>query len=129
MSFLLDTHTLIWMMEDDAQLPSSITSILTDSTLDLYVSTASLWEISIKRSLGKLHLRHHTMAYAAELHRQAISMLPIEIAHLARLEQLPLHHRDPFDRLLIAQAQAEGLTILSRDAQFRAYEVLLRWED
>jgi PIN domain nuclease of toxin-antitoxin system len=127
MSFLLDTHGLIWMMEDDPQLPKAVAKILTDDRVDLYVSVVSLWEISIKRNLGKLNLTHSTKAYWQTLQQQAIGLLPINIHHLTQLEQLPFHHRDPFDRIMIAQALANGLTILTRDAHFSAYEVPVRW--
>lgn len=117
MDFLLDTHTLIWMMEDDPRLPTPVANLLTDETHELWLSAASFWEISIKRSLGKLNLSYSTNQYWSEAARQGIRRLPIELNHLLFLEQLPFHHRDPFDRLLIAQAQAEGLTVLTRDAR------------
>ena len=127
MGYLLDTHTLIWMMENDSRLPASVGAILTDESEELRVSPVSFWEISIKRSLGKLVLKHSTVHYWQEAIAQRIFLLPLDIAHLQRLEQLPFHHRDPFDRLLIAQAQQANLTLLTRDEQFAAYEVMTIW--
>lgn len=127
MGFLFDTHALIWWLDGEERFPVSLRQEILSNQTRLWISPVSFWEISIKRSLGKLELEKITpqMWYAVD--EQGFSRLPIGISHLSYLEQLPFHHRDPFDRLLIAQAQAEGLTLLSRDGQFDAYDVDRKW--
>lgn len=127
MSYLLDTHTLIWMLEGDKRLSGPVRQSLQQTEQPLTVSIVSLWEISLKRSLGKLVLSVSTAQLAAELARLNIGLLAISPVHLSRLETLPFHHGDPFDRLLIAQAQTESLILLSRDQAFAAYEVATLW--
>ena len=127
MAFLLDTHALIWWLEGDERFPITTREQLLTQRPVLWVSTVSFWEISIKRSIGKLlDLSQSTEKLWDEARKQGFVMLQIDIRHLNQLEQLPFHHRDPFDRLLIAQAQVEDLTVLTRDAQFDAYEVPVR---
>jgi PIN domain nuclease of toxin-antitoxin system len=91
------------------------------------VSIASLWEISIKASIGKLELRIELTQLTDFLTDNKIDLLPIRIEHLEKLQNLPFHHRDPFDRLLIAQALTENLTLISRDSLFSLYNVPLHW--
>lgn len=128
MGYLLDTHTFIWMMEDAPQLSKRVAAIILDETESLWISPVSFWEMSIKRSLGKLNLKHTTQQFWKEAEKQKIDFLSLSLSHFAAVEQLPFHHRDPFDRLLIAQAKTEELTLLTRDRHFQAYDVPVVWE-
>jgi PIN domain nuclease of toxin-antitoxin system len=124
---LLDTHAFIWYSEDDSKLPASIKTEI--ETADrVYISIASLWEIAIKLSIGKLSLRSNYESIEASLEPAGIILLPISFADTVRVMNLPLHHRDPFDRILIAQAINNSLTLVSCDAAFTAYPIQLRWE-
>ena len=128
MRVLLDTHALLWFLAGDERLSARGRQIIGDPTADLLFSVASLWEIAIKHSIGKLPLaRPFAETFPAQLNANAVRALPIEPAHLARLVDLPLHHRDPFDRLIIAQALAEGVPVLTRDRAFGAYPVEVVW--
>ena len=127
MNFLLDTHAFIWFFNGDTQLSDSATRLITDAENKCFLSIASVWEIGIKTSLGKLELRGDLAEMTAFMTAGAIELLPIELRHIQRLQTLPFHHRDPFDRLLIAQALTEGLTLLSRDTVFGQYSVPLYW--
>lgn len=127
MPTLLDTHAFIWFYVGDERLPSTVKELIADSTSACYVSIASLWEISIKASIGKLELRIELSQLTDFLTDNKIELLPIKIEHLEQLQTLPFHHRDPFDRLLIAQALTENLTLISRDSLFAQYNVPLHW--
>jgi PIN domain nuclease of toxin-antitoxin system len=126
MRVLLDTHVLIWLVEGDKNLSTVARSAIEDEDNSLYLSIASLWEITIKLSLGKLNLQLSVDEMVESfLIPGGIEILQIETSHLSILRDLPLHHRDPFDRLIIAQAQAEGMTLVSADGIFGMYEVEL----
>ncbi len=127
MRFLIDTHIFLWMIADSPQL-SSETKETIESEADLLISIASLWEIAIKNNIGKLSLAEPFETFIPQqlIHNQ-IEILPITIPHLNLLITLPLHHRDPFDRLLICQAFAEQVPILSADKTFDMYPVERRW--
>jgi PIN domain nuclease of toxin-antitoxin system len=126
-NLLLDTHAFIWYSENDSKLPESIKTEI--ETADrVYISIASLWEIAIKLSIGKLSLRSNYESIEASLAPAGIILLPISFADTVRVMNLPLHHRDPFDRILIAQAINNSLTLVSCDAAFTAYPIQLRWE-
>ncbi len=128
MRILLDTHVLIWLVEGDKNLSTVARSAIEDEDNSLYLSIASLWEITIKLSLGKLDLQLSVDEMVESfLIPGGIEILQIEIGHLSILRDLPLHHRDPFDRLIIAQAQAEKMTLISADGVFDLYDVDLRW--
>ncbi|MBX3453481.1 type II toxin-antitoxin system VapC family toxin [Ferrovibrio sp.] len=118
MRYLLDTNVLIHSME--GTLSVSMARILGDTANDLVVSMASLWETAIKSGLGKLKL---PLDMDQQMLALGIELLPIERAHIAEYKTLPLLHRDPFDRMLIAQARVENLTLASSDRQFRRYDV------
>ena len=127
MRLLLDTHAFLWFIDDNPRLSSSAKSLL-ESHNDLLLSTASLWEIAIKFSLGKLGLPEPFDPFVRQhLSLNAIDILQIEVAHLGAVSTLPLHHRDPFDRLLIAQAMVEKLSIVSADAAFDEYPIGRLW--
>ena len=128
MRILLDTHVLIWLVEGDKNLSTVARSAIEDEDNSLYLSIASLWEITIKLSLGKLDLQLSVDEMVESfLIPGGIEILQIETRHLSILRDLPLHHRDPFDRLIIAQAQAEKMTLISADGVFDLYDVDLRW--
>jgi PIN domain nuclease of toxin-antitoxin system len=126
-NLLLDTHAFIWYSEDDSKLPESIKTEI-ETADSVYISIASLWEIAIKLSIGKLSLRSNYESIEASLEPAGIGLLPISFADTVRVMNLPLHHRDPFDRILIAQAINHSLTLVSCDAAFTAYPIQLRWE-
>ena len=128
MRLLLDTHTLIWFITNDAKLSDKALQLIEDGTNTAFVSIASLWEIAIKMNLGKLLAgQDFNVLFPAQLTSNAIDLLPVEVAHVARVAILPLHHRDPFDRLLIAQALQENLPIISADTAFDSYAVHRLW--
>jgi PIN domain nuclease of toxin-antitoxin system len=124
-NLLLDTHILLWYLEGHANLPIVQRLQIEDRRNQVAVSVASLWEITIKISIGKLELMDDLATIEAMLLQQGINILPIQTAHLQQLLSLPFHHRDPFDRLIIAQALAEEMTLVSSDSAFSAYPVLL----
>lgn len=122
MRLLLDTQVLIWAVLDDPALPRRFRDALTDPAAALHVSAASVWEVAIKRGLGKLPVPADLFDQVAQA---GCIALPVTWDHARAVEALPPHHADPFDRMLIAQARCEGLTILSADRQFAAYDVSL----
>lgn len=126
MAFLLDTHTLIWALSAPERLPGAVRHLIEDPNNAIFVSAASAWEIAIKTALGKLDFPLATLPKA--LNDCDFAELPISVAHTLQLSALPQHHRDPFDRLLIAQAIAEGMTLVSRDPLLRLYQVAVRWD-
>jgi len=129
MNALLDTHALLWLADDPQRLPAPIVALCEDETNDLSVSIASFWELAIKMSLGKITLGEDALPRLSRwCHDNAISILPIELSHLNQLQLLPFHHRDPFDRLLIAQAQSENMRIISVDEHFHAYDIKVLWD-
>jgi len=119
---LLDTHILIWMMAEDARLSAEARSLISGATA-VYASTASIWELAIKASLGKLHLDVERMAGLMD--EAGIYELQIAREHVMAVARLPLLHRDPFDRLLIAQAITEPMRLLTADPQLAAYSELV----
>lgn len=120
---LLDTHTLLWWAEDDPRLPAATDARIRRADLAL-VSIASAWEIAIKVSLGRLIV---PMALEDVLDEAGFVLLPVTMAHTAEVARLPHHHRDPFDRMLVAQARTESLALVSRDRVFERYDVSLLW--
>jgi PIN domain nuclease of toxin-antitoxin system len=124
--FLLDTHTLIWFLDNDLRLPPSAKKQI-ESAESVFVSIVSIWEIAIKINIGKLKLKTDFQAIEQNLVAQDISILEINIAAIKTYLNLPLHHRDPFDRILIAQSIDRALTIISCDVQFDAYPVIRLW--
>jgi PIN domain nuclease of toxin-antitoxin system len=119
--FLLDTHIVIWALNGDARLPAKYIRIIEDGS-KCYVSIASLWEIAIKQSLGKLDVRDDIVN---ALEEGNIELLPVSTAAIRTIRTLPHHHRDPFDRMLIAQAIAENLSLLTVDRHFALYGVTI----
>jgi PIN domain nuclease of toxin-antitoxin system len=122
--YLLDTHVVLWWLDDDATLSERAREAITDPANEVVVSAASAWEIAIKRALGKLNAPQDLFDV---LDAQEFSWLPVSIAHAAAVEGLPTHHSDPFDRLLIAQAGIEDLPIVTADGRFGPYDVRVCW--
>lgn len=120
MKLLLDTHVLLWWLGDDSSLRAKGRDLIADSANVVVVSAASVWETRIKEGLGKLSIPSR---FQQVLEEQAFERLSVTIDHAHRLRGLPLHHRDPFDRMLIAQAQCEALTLLTADEIVTRYDV------
>ena len=128
MRLLLDTHTFLWWVTDDARLSSQARALIADNSNDLYLSAASGWEIAIKAQLGRLRLPEHAPQFVmAQLALNAIQVLPIQLHHALHVFTLPLHHRDPFDRLLVAQSQLEDLPLVTADTRISDYAVNVVW--
>ena len=123
MRLLLDTHLLLWAAAHSARLPREARELLEDDNNDVYYSAASIWEIAIKSSLRRKDFRVDLTQLMHVLPEMDLLELPITAAHAARVTELPLIHRDPFDRLLIAQSIAEPLTLLTNDALLDRYRV------
>lgn len=128
MRLLLDTHTIIWLDASPDQLSAETQHILQDPRNDLLFSIASIWEIQIKAQLGRLDIRGNL---AAIIHEQqeinSIELLPITLPHVLALSELPLHHGDPFDRLLISQARVEDIILVTKDENISKYPVDVLW--
>jgi PIN domain nuclease of toxin-antitoxin system len=125
---LLDTHAMLWFFWDDSQLSARAKALIEDSDNRKLVSIASCWEIAIKVGLGKLDLGESSRSFLPrEIARNNFELLPISLDHATMVEGLASHHRDPFDRLLIVQAMAEGLSMVSADAIFDQYGVSRLW--
>jgi PIN domain nuclease of toxin-antitoxin system len=128
MKLLLDTHTLLWVAVDSDQISVAARTILAAPESESFYSLASLWEIAIKVGLHKLDLPMPLQGFFDELDRNPKRrMQTIQKRHLVRYATLPLHHRDPFDRLIVAQALSENLTVVGNDAAFDAYGVRRVW--
>ena len=128
MRLLLDTHALLWWLNDDRQLPAKARKLIALGSNVVVVSAASAWEIATKVRLGKLDIASELAAdFSNVLAQEGFESLPISVDHALRAGLLPGPHKDPFDRMLIAQAQAEGVPILSSDAVFDGYGVRRLW--
>ncbi|HKV52049.1 MAG TPA: type II toxin-antitoxin system VapC family toxin [Gemmatimonadaceae bacterium] len=124
MRVLLDTHVWLWMIAAPERLSKKSRSIVIAAENELVLSAASAWEIAIKFALGTLHLPETPESYIPRLMvRTSVTALPVHARHALHVATLPTHHRDPFDRLLVAQAQLENLPILTADTAFRRYDV------
>ncbi|WP_447974920.1 type II toxin-antitoxin system VapC family toxin [Nitrospira sp. Kam-Ns4a] len=128
MRLLLDTHVFLWWVEDAPELSAKARKGLADPAHEIFLSLASCWEMAIKLSLGKLKVAQPLERFIPEqLAANGFRQLNIEFRHVVRVAQLPFHHRDPFDRLLVAQALEEGVTVVSADPVFRMYGVRRLW--
>lgn len=128
MKILLDTHAFLWWITDDQKLSSRAREVISDAENELFFSAASGWEISIKVQLGRLKLPEEPERFIPEqLRMNFIRSVPIQMRHALFVSTLPKHHRDPFDRMLVAQAQLEEMSILSADLQMSRYQVELIW--
>jgi PIN domain nuclease of toxin-antitoxin system len=128
MRVLVDTHTFLWALLKNHRLSATAKQILTSKEHELYFSLVSLWEIAVKMKIRKLNTVGSSVTYIRdEMAEYGMELLPIRYEHILELERLPLHHSEPFDRLLIAQAVAESLPILTHDEKFPLYPVKLIW--
>lgn len=121
---IVDTHAALWFLEGDKRLSAMARELIEDDGVERRLSAVSVWEVAVKKSLGKLRVSTN---FHRLLYEQGLSALPVTDTHALRIADLPFHHRDPFDRLLVAQAQAEGMSIVSKDAKLRAYDVTVLW--
>jgi PIN domain nuclease of toxin-antitoxin system len=126
-NYILDTHTLIWFMEGNAFLSENARKAIEDEENVKYISIASLWEIAVKISLGKLTLKKKFDSFLYDLSLTNIKILPVTISHIIRVSALEFFHRDPFDRLIICQSLEENFNIIGRDQHFSRYNVGLYW--
>jgi PIN domain nuclease of toxin-antitoxin system len=120
--FLIDTHILIWWLEGSSQLSSEVREIMRNGSNAIHLSSGAIWEMSIKQALGRLDVPHDLEQV---LRQESIEVLPINASHALAVATLPSHHRDPFDRIQIAQAQLEDMTLISHDGEFGHYDVKL----
>ncbi len=127
MKLLLETHAFLWFIDDDPRL--SLTAKTTiETTPEVYVSLVSVWEMAVKISNGKLTVPESLREFVMQhLTRNRFQLLPIELEHTVMVAQLPLHHKDPFDRLLICQAMSTGFRLVSADSMFAEYAVAPVW--
>jgi PIN domain nuclease of toxin-antitoxin system len=125
---LLDTHAFLWLNDESERLSQAVKELCSSGEHEFYLSMASPWEMQIKHQLGKLSL---AMPVAELVNKNTqennITLLPIDLSHISYLEQLPAHHKDPFDRIIIAQAVIEGMTIVTIDHAFVDYPVQIVW--
>ena len=128
MRLLLDTHTFIWYVTDNPKLSAHVKLLIEDENNEKLVSIASIWEMAIKHSIGRLNFSLPFMEFVGQqLTVSNIGLLEINLQHIEVVASLPLHHRDPFDRLIIAQSMVEQIPILSVDAIFDAYAIARVW--
>lgn len=128
MKILLDTHVFLWAIDDNPKLSKKAGRYFLDPANELYFSVASMWEISIKISIGKLKMRGNwSLAVNEEVNANGIQWAPIEPEHCVIVEKLPWRHRDPFDRMIVAQAMRGGMKLLTNDPRMRSYEVPCIW--
>lgn len=125
---LLDTNAFLYFINNDSALSEQLKELL-ESEIDLLITVVSLWEIAIKFSIGKLSLPDSFENFIpAQIRQNDIDILPVTLPHLEKVSMLPFHHKDPFDRLIIAQSIVENLPIMSSDSGFNLYEIKLIWE-
>jgi PIN domain nuclease of toxin-antitoxin system len=127
MAFLLDTHAFLWFVAGDKQLPESIKSKILNINESCYLSVASLWEITIKSQIGKLKLEISLQELFDYIDRNRIEIIQITYDHLLTLSELPPHHSDPFDRIIVSQAVTENLTLISKDKGLKKYKIKQQW--
>ena len=126
-SYLLDTHIAIWFFDGNAAISSTAEQIIRDRKNRIYLSVISAWELTIKTTIGKLRFPGDADGFMQAAQRNDITIIPIETAHLTVLKELPLIHRDPFDRLLVATALCEQMTIITADEDIAKYQVSHIW--
>ena len=127
MKYLLDTHTAIWSLGEDHKLSKTAKGIMADASRSLYISIVSAWEIAIKVSCGKLNFGGGSERFLEEMQLSGVEVVGINGSYIKTTETLPFIHRDPFDRLLVATAKTEGMTILTADENITRYDVPSVW--
>ena len=128
MNLIIDSHTFIWSYDEQHKLSNNALQAMSNPANALFLSVASVWEIQIKIAIGKFILQDSLANVIAEQQQiNGVQILPVQLSHALYLENLPLHHKDPFDRLLISQAIVENMTLVSADIQFANYQVSLLW--
>ena len=128
MKVLLDTHAFLWAITEDSRLSQTARRVFTSAENEILISVASIWEILVKAEAGKLPFPRPSGSYLrTQLKKTSVRVLPILLPHVLRIEDLPIHHRDPFDRIILAQAIEERLPLMSADEKFRLYPVELLW--
>ena len=127
MKYLLDTHTALWALCNKAKLSETAKKVMGDVSITLCVSVVSAWEIAIKTSLGKLDFAGGSAQFYEKMRQNGIELLGIKDSHIKQVETLPFLHRDPFDRLLVATAKVEGMSILTADKNIPKYDVKSVW--
>jgi len=128
MKFLLDTHAFLWWIGNDDRLSSTARDTISDGCNQIFFSAASAWEMAIKTGSGKMSMQTDLAVFIKKhLHQNDFSVLPISLIHSLQIAQLAPHHRDPFDRMLVAQAQVEKMTLISKDAAVAKYTVDICW--
>ena len=125
--YLLDTHAAIWFFNGNESLSQTANSIIRDLSNDVYISMTSAWELAIKIGIGKLDFSGKAEGFVRLAEKNEITLIPIAASHLTVLESLPMIHRDPFDRLLVATAIAEQMTIITADENIARYDVPHIW--
>ena len=129
MNLIVDTQVFLWWLVDDGALSSRARDLMKDAGNTLYLSAVSAWEIAIKAALGRLEFSGEPAIVVPEqMAANSIEPLPVQISHALQVYSLPAHHRDPFDRMLVAQSQIEGLPIITSDARIGDYDVEVIWE-
>ena len=128
MNLLMDSHTVLWFGSDNPKLSPVAIDLIEDSRNQIFVSIASLWEIAIKISLGKLQIEQPLGEYVkTHLFSNDIQILPISQSHIMQVIMMPFHHKDPFDRMIVAQSLVENIPIIGIDAKFDAYGIRRFW--
>jgi PIN domain nuclease of toxin-antitoxin system len=127
MQYLWDTHTFLWWVAGSSSLSARAREVIEHDDHEPYMSMVSLWEISIKTSLGKLDIAGEYRTVIDDVNENGIQLLPITFPHTLSQHQLPFHHRDPFDRMIIAQAMVEQMPVISADRQFDPYAIERIW--
>ena len=127
MKILLDTHPFLYAIQEPERLSPIVRDLLEDVKIPRWVSVVSLWEIAVKIQIGKLDLPRNAGFYQKHIRALRALVLPVDVRHSMGLMELPLHHKDPFDRLLIAQAREENMTLMTRDGAFGEYDVKTIW--
>ena len=126
-NYLLDTHTAIWFFNDSAELSSTADKIISEGTNRIFLSITSAWELAIKIGIGKMEFNGKSAGFLQLAEKCDITILPIKAVHLTAFENLPFIHRDPFDRLIIATALAEQMTLITDDGNIARYEIPIIW--
>jgi PIN domain nuclease of toxin-antitoxin system len=123
MRILLDTHAVVWYLDGNEKLLPNHRHLIVDARNDIFVSTVTLWELAIKISIGRLETAKSLSDILVTLQKQGFEVLPIMPGHTLQVAALPYHHRDPFDRMLIAQSLVERLSLITYDSAFKSYAV------